>query len=426
LRGPIVVGGRAIAKSIPTKDTLKYLRIYPGGPIYAPLTGYFSLTIGATGLEQAENSILSGDSDKLFVRRLSDYFTGRTPQGGSVVLTINPAVQRAAWSALAGRRGAVVALNPQTGAILALVTAPSYDPSKLTTHDPRGIQRAFRSLLAQPDAPLLDRAISQTYPPGSTFKVVTAAAALSNGFRPSSMLDAPDQLSLPQTTHKLQNFQGETCDGGGRISLADALRVSCNTAFGALGLKLGAAHIRAQAEAFGINKSLSIGLPVATSRFPADIPPPQVAFSAIGQFSDAVTPLQMAMVAAAVGNHGVLMRPYLVAQERAPDATVLYTAKTKSLGQAITSDVAGELTAMMEGVVNSGTGTAAQVGGVAVAGKTGTAENVPGKRTHAWFICFAPAANPQVAIAVLVENGGIGGQVAAPIARQVLRAVLGR
>jgi peptidoglycan glycosyltransferase len=426
-RGPIVVAGHAVAESVKTNDTLKYLRVYPQGPLYAPVTGFYSLVYGATGIEHDENSILSGDSDQLFTRRLSDYFTGRTPQGGAVVLTLNPAAQRVAFDALAGHRGAVVALDPRTGAILTLVTQPSYDPSLLTTHNTTQIQAAWRRLQANADGPLLDRALNQTYPPGSTFKVVTTAAALSSGrFTPDSRLPAPHQLALPQTTHKLSNFQGETCGSGGSISLSDALRISCNTAYGALGLRLGAETIRKQAEAFGFGQSLSIPLPVAASRFPSDIPAPEVAFSAIGQYGDAVTPMQMAMVAAGIANGGVVMKPYLVARTLAPDLSVLSRTSPTELSRAVTPRVADELTTMMERVVTSGTGTAAQVPGVTVAGKTGTAENVPGKPTHAWFICFAPAQNPQVAVAVIVENGGVGGTAAAPIAQRVLRTLLHR
>jgi peptidoglycan glycosyltransferase len=425
-RGPIVVAGRAIARSVRTHDAFKYLRTYPGGPLYAPVTGYYSLTVGATGIEQAENDVLSGDSDSLFIHRLSDYFTGRQPQGGEVDLTINAQAQQAAYSALSGHRGAAVALDPRTGAILALVSTPSFNPTPLTTHSGRGIERAYKQLLADPASPLLNRAISQTYPPGSTFKVVTAAAALSSGrFTPQSKLPAPGQLKLPQTTHQLQNFQGEECGSSNQITLADALRVSCNTAFGALGLRLGASAIKKQAEAFGFGKSLDIPIPVAQSAFPGHIPAPQVAFSAIGQFSDAVTPLQMAMVAAGVADHGVVMAPYLVAKTLAPDLSTLSTANPHEFSRAMSPRVANELTQMMEGVVASGTGVGAQIPGVTVAGKTGTAENQPGQPTHAWFIAFAPAQNPRVAVAVLVEHGGVGGQTAAPIAKQIMQAVLG-
>jgi penicillin-binding protein A len=425
-RGPIVVNGHAVAVSKPSHDQYKYLRTYPGGPVYAPITGYYSLRVGATGIEQAENDILSGSSDKLFVKRLSDYFTGRTPQGGAVELTIDDKVQQTAYNAMSGKKGAVVVLDVRTGKILAMVSTPSYDPTPLAVHDPAAIQRAYNTLLHDPSSPLLNRAISQTYPPGSTFKVITAAAALSSGkFNPQSQIPAPNQLTLPETTHKLQNFQGETCPGGGHISLSDALRVSCNTAFGWLGMRVGPSALKQQADAFGFDKSLSVPMATAASRFPGDAPPPQVAFSAIGQFSDAVTPLQMAMVAAAIGNGGVVMQPYLVNKTLAPDLTTLSTTQPKELGRAVSPQVASELTQMMEGVVTSGTGTAAQIPGVAVAGKTGTAENVPGQPTHAWFIAFAPAQRPRIAVAVIVEHGGVGGVTAAPIAKQVLQAALG-
>lgn len=424
-RGAIVVDGHAVALSKRVHDVYKYLRTYPGGPAYAPITGYYSFENGATGIENAENEILSGDSDKLFVRRISDYFTGRTPQGGSVILTISDKAQQAAYQALAGKRGAVVALNPSTGAILALATSPSYNPDQLATHNFAAAGRAYTRLNRASGAPLLDRAIQQTYPPGSTFKVITAAAALESGrFTPTSQLKAPNQLQLPQTTHTLQNFQGEECNGGQPISLFDALRISCNTAFGGLGLQLGQSTIRRQAEAFGFGSSLSIPMGVAHSVFPDNLSPPEVAFAAIGQDSDAVTPLQMAMVAAGVANGGVVMQPYLVAKTEAPDLSTLSTATPHELGRAVNPGVAAELTRMMQAVVSSGTGTAAQIPGVSVAGKTGTAENQPGQPTHAWFIGFAPAQHPQVAVAVLVEHGGVGGVTSAPIARQVMQAVL--
>jgi len=426
-RGPIVVGRSSVARSVPTNDALKYLRIYPSGPVYAPVTGWYSLTYQYSGIEQAENDILSGDSDLLFARHLSDVFTGRKPQGGAVVLTLDPKVQQAAYAALGGRRGAVVALDPRTGAILAMVSSPSYDPSRISTHNQTANVRAWNAYMRDPDQPMLNRAISQTYPPGSTFKVVTTAAALSSGrYTPSTTIPAPNALSFNDSNRKLHNFQGETCSGGGRMTLADALRVSCNTAYGALGIALGSSALQSQAQAFGIGHSLTIPLHVATSRFVAEQGQALTADSAIGQASDAVTPLQMAMVAAGVANGGVVMKPYLVAQERAPDSSVVGQAHPQELGRAISPSVAAELTSMMERVVTNGTGTAAQIPGVTVAGKTGTAENVPGRPTHAWFICFAPAQDPQVAVAVVVENGGTGGVTSAPIARRVLSAALSR
>ena len=426
-RGPIVVGATAVGKSVATNGTLKYLRVYPQGPLYAPVTGWYSLTYGFSGIEQAENSILAGDSDQLFVKRLSDVFTGRKPQGGAVVLTLDPRAQRAAYDALAGKRGAVVALNPKTGAILALVSTPSYDPSRISTHDQAANAAAWNAYMHDPAEPMLDRAISQTYPPGSTFKVITTAAALSTGrYNPSTQIPAPNALTFNDSNRKLHNFQGETCSGGAKMTLADALRVSCNTAYGELGIALGSDALRSQAQAFGFGDKLTIPMRVAQSRFVAQSGQALTADSAIGQASDSVTPLQMAMVAAGVANGGVVMRPYLVAQERAPDSSVVSETHPQQLGRAVSPQVAAELTSMMEGVVQGGTGKAAQIPGVAVAGKTGTAENVPGKPTHAWFICFAPAQDPQVAVAVIVENGGTGGVAAAPIARAVMQAVLSR
>jgi peptidoglycan glycosyltransferase len=433
-RGPIVVGGNDVARSVKTHDALKYLRTYPDGPSYAPVTGYYSLVYGATGIEQATDRILSGSDDRLFFNRISDEITGHTPQGGSVDLTIDPAAQRAAYDGLSGapsfrgvRAGAVVALNPQTGAVLALASYPSYDPSVLTSHNSRQDVSAWKQLTHTPGGPLLNRAVNQAYPPGSTFKVITAAAALSSGkYTPNTVIPAPNQLTFPNTTHTMSNFAGETCPGGGSISLSEALKVSCNTAFGGLGDKVGAAAIAAQTKAFGFGSNLTIPLGVSTSRYVRSNDASLLADSAIGQYSDAVTPLQMAMVASGIANHGVVMKPYLVQDTKAPDTTVLTRTSPRPLGQAVSSNVAGELTTMMERVVNEsgGTGTAAAIPGITVAGKTGTAENVPGQPTHAWFISFAPANDPKIAVAVLVEHGGVGGTAAAPIAKSVMCAVL--
>ena len=425
-RGPIVVGKTAVAESIATKDALKYLRVYPQGPMFAPVTGYYSLTYGFTAVEQAENSVLAGDSDKLFVKRLSDVFTGRQPQGGAVVLTINPKAQQVAYNALAGKRGAVVALDPRTGAILALVSTPSYDPTRISTHSSANNTQWWNRYLHDPAQPLLDRAISQTYPPGSTFKVITTAAALSSGkYNPDTVIPAPNKLTFPNGK-PLSNFAGETCSPSQHMSLRDALRMSCNTAYAKLGIAVGSSAIVQQAQAFGFGSSFRIPMITARSNVPLERDAPFVAQEAIGQHDDAVTPLQMAMVAAGIANHGVVMKPYLVSQERAPDSSVIGQTQPQTLGRAVSDAVAGQLTSMMQAVVQSGTGTAAQIPGIAVAGKTGTAQH-GGPAPYTWFIAFAPAADPQVAVAVVVENTdprGTGGTVAAPIAKQVMEAIL--
>ena len=438
LRGPIVLGTgkarQAVAASRATTDNLKYLRTYPGGAVYAPVTGFASLVYGRTGIERTEDEVLSGSDDRLFVRRLSDYVTGRQIAGGSIVLTLQRAAQQAAYDGLAGKVGAVVALDPRTGAVLAMASRPSYDPSGLSSHDPAAIRSAYKTLIADDKDPLVNRAVERTYPPGSTFKVITTAAALATGrYTAATRIPSPTVLDLPQTTATLKNFGGEKCGDGRTSTLADALRISCNTAYGALGLTLGQEAVRKQAQAFGFgDTSLSLPQPVADSVYPDTLTPPQVAQAAIGQFDVRVTPLQMAMVAAGVANGGEVMRPYLVQEVQAPDLTRLDVATPRRYSRAVSASVAAQLTTMMEGVVSNGTGTAAQIPGVQVAGKTGTAQHGPGAAPHAWFIGFAPAVDPQVAVAVLVEDGGnagseaTGGKVAAPIARAVMRAVLGR
>lgn len=430
-RGAIVAGGSAVARSVETKDRLKYLRTYPGGPAYAPVTGFYSLVYGSTGLERHEDDVLSGEDDRLVVRRISDLISGRAPRGGTVVLTLNRAAQEAAVRALGARRGAVVALDPRTGAVLAMVSSPSFDPAVLSSHSPADIRAAYKRLSEDAGAPLVNRAVARTYPPGSVFKIVTAAAALSSDrFDPDTRIPSPTSLVLPLTTRPLRNFGGGSCGDGQTTTLAEALRISCNTAFAQLGLDLGDDALRTQSEAFGIGRELDIPMPVARSAFPDDPDAPQTALSAIGQFDVRLTPLQAALVAAGVANDGRVMKPYLLAELQGPDLRRLSRTEPKVLSTAVSREVADELTSMMELVVASGSGVAAQIPGVRVAGKTGTAQHGEGTDPHAWFAGFAPADDPRVAVAVVVEDGGdagseaTGGRVAAPIARAVMAAVL--
>lgn len=427
-RGPISASdGTVLAQSVPAEGPYAFQRTYPGGSDWAHVTGYFSTVYGASGIELAENRLLSGTSDQLFYRRVSDLLTGADPAGASVELTLDPEVQQAAEDALGDRTGAVVALDPSTGRVLAMVSRPTYDPDRLAGLDRSDVVAAWEDLTSDPDRPLVNRAVGgDLYPPGSVFKLVTAAAALESGsYTPDSVLDAPDVLDLPQTDADLPNAGGESCSPTGEASLADALRVSCNTAFGSLGLALGGQALRDQAEAFGFGRDLSIPLPVTPSSVPEDLTPPQVAQSAIGQYDVRVTPLQVAMVAAAIANDGVVMEPQMISAVRDADLSVIERPEPREIGRAVSEETADELTQMMELVVDEGTGTAAQIPGVDVAGKTGTAEHGDGSEdTHAWFASFAPADDPQVAVAVLVENGGSGGGTAAPVARQVMEAVV--
>lgn len=430
-RGSIIVGGDEVARSVATDDALKYLRRYPQDSLYAHVTGYYSVVSGATGIERAENDVLSGSSLQVVGSQLTRYLTGGSVVGASVLLTLDPAAQKAAQDGLAGMTGAVVAIEPATGRILAMASSPGFDPNRLATHDASQARAAYQELLADDGQPLLNRAIRQKYPPGSVFKLVTMAAALSSGdYELDTRVASPTELDLPLTSNTLKNFAGESCGDGQTTTLFDALRISCNTAFGQLGLDLGADALRAQADKFGLDADLTIPLDVSRSTFPADPDLPQTALSAIGQFDVALTPLQVAMIAAGIANNGVVMKPYLVQEVLSPDLTTLSQAEPTELSTAVSPEVAAKLKLAMVGVVESGTGTAARIPGISVAGKTGTAQHGAGQPPHAWFAGLAPAEDPRVAVAVIVEDGGsagseaTGGRVAAPIAKAVMAAVL--
>lgn len=449
-RGPIVVGGEAVAASVPVDDRFGYQRIYGGGDpqraqMFAPVTGFYSVTGNIAGVEASKDSYLSGQADSLWLDRLQNLITGEEVKGSSVVLTIDPAAQQAAWDALGDRKGAVVAIEPSTGKILALVSRPTFDPNQLAVHDSGAAGQAYEALANtvlptatldgsaknSPYGPLTNRATEATFFPGSTFKLVTAAAALESGrLTPDSQIPAPDTYQLPGTTGApMRNFGGESCSRSGQMSLLDALRISCNTAFAQLGADLGEDTLREQAEAFGFNSSVQIPFDTGTSTFDPDMSPDIVAQTGIGQRGVKATPLQMAMVASAIANDGVLMEPYLVDQIQDSDLAVVEETTPKRLKTSVTPSTAEALTRMMLAVVEDGSGEAAKINGVAVAGKTGTAEDDPRQPTL-WFTAFAPAEAPQVAVAVVLENGGessnetTGGRLAAPIAKKVIEAVL--
>jgi peptidoglycan glycosyltransferase len=432
-RGPIVVAGAAVASSTAVDDPFRYQRQYSDGDLYSAVTGFYSVANGATGLEKAENDVLTGRGDQLFFSRVRDLLTGHSPEGAAVETTILPAAQQAARDALGDQQGAVVAIEPSTGKILALVSTPGFDPNALAVHDTAAAGAAYQQLADADGNPLRSNATQERYAPGSTFKLITAATALASGqYTADTQVASPRELPLPGTTASIENFGGASC-GGDTVSLADALRVSCNTAFAQLGMDLGDDAIRAQAEKFGFgDSSLTVPLPVVESVFPADLGDPETAQSAIGQRDVQATPLQMAMVAAGIANDGVVMRPYLVQTVRAADLSVVSEASPRVYSTAMTPADAAALQQMMVGVVEHGTGTAAKISGVEVAGKTGTAQTTEGAAPHAWFAAFAPASAPKVAVAVLVEHGGslgneaTGGAVAAPIAKAVIQAVLGQ
>jgi peptidoglycan glycosyltransferase len=441
-RGQISASGQILAVSVPTDDRYKYLRTYPpaatapSSPLaYAPATGFYSLQYGSTGLERSEDAILNGSDNRLFGRRFFDLFSGRDPRGGNVVTTLNPAMQQVAYDQMTdkGYNGAVVAIEPSTGKILTMVSTPSYDPNLLASHDGAQVTQAWDELSADPDMPMLNRAVSQTYPPGSTFKVLVTAAALSNGVSPDDQFTAAPQITLPDTATTLENYAGSTCGSGPTASLREAFARSCNTAFVELGIKTGASALADTAAAFGVGPNTpGVPIPVADSTIGSIPDDAALGQTSIGQRDVAFTPLQDAVMAATVANGGLRMEPHMVQQLQSPDLTALATTQPVAVEQAITPEVAATLTQLMIGSENF-TGGTGQIPGVQIASKTGTAEHGTDPRNtppHALYIAFAPADNPKIAVAVVVEDGGdralaaTGGSVAAPIGRAVIAAGL--
>jgi penicillin-binding protein A len=443
-RGSIIADGTGgpttIAESLPAKASTTgntiYQRHYPDGAMYAPITGYDSI-YGATGVESAYQKDLEGTAPNLAVHNLISLLTGKAKQGASVYLTVSPKAQQAAYQALQqeGRQAGVVALNPSTGAILAMASYPSYNPNLLTTFDGAQLNKVDKQLLTDPSQPLLNRAINQTYPPGSSFKIVAGSAGFSTGkvAGPQATVSAPQPLRLPNGNF-LNNDGDETCFGG-HPQVIQAFYLSCNTAFANIGIKVGGPTLQSYANKFGWNDaSLTIPMQVSPSVIPKVTDPSFTAMSSIGQYNDQVTPLQEAMDAAAIANHGTLMKPYLLKDVQAPDLTTLASTTPSVLSQAVTPTVASEVGSMMVQVTQNQDGTAYQTAGppavgsgLVIAGKTGTAENtVSGAGLDdAVFTCYAPANNPQIAVGVIVKGGGFGADAAAPIAVKIIEAYLG-
>ncbi len=461
-RGQITAaGGVVLARSDPSEDSYRYQRVYPTDPAaYAGLTGYYSLNYGPTRMEAAQDDLLSGDSADLIVDRVGDFLTGRDPRGGNVELTINPTVQKAAYQALVDAEvvGSVVAIRPSTGEILAMASTPSFDPNVLASHNEATQRAEFNTLFSPADpsapSPVTNRALDDTLPPGSTFKLVVAAAALSQGaaYNPQTPLTSAGSITLPSTDGvQLRNYNRGNCAGSSSdVTMTVALAHSCNTAFADLGMQLGGDAIRRQAAAFGIDdtrftvglvdgKKSTGGLVVQGSRLGDMADAAAVAQSSIGQRDVALTPMQTAMIAATIANGGVRMQPYLIARTTAPDLSELSAAVPTVANQtAVSAEVAGDLTAMMKEseqitLANAG-GTPIQ--GVTIASKTGTAEHgvnpsdTKANPPYVSYSAFAPADAPQVAVVVFIESGAnvgadaTGGVVAGPIGRQVIAAAL--
>lgn len=438
-RGSIIAGDQQIAYSEETEGTLKYLRRYDPPDLYSHLVGYYSLVYGRAGLEGRLNEQLIGTPTALLAENLADLLGQRDPVGNTVRLTVVPEVQQAAASALDGRPGAVVALDPSTGAVLAEYAYPTFDPNPLSGHDPDEIRAYWDEVSGDEREPMAARTRQRRYQPGSAMKVIVAAAALERGIAPDTSFEDTDSFTPPQTDRPIRNFGRGTCAGGGSITLEEAFEVSCNVTFAKLGVDIGDSDLIEQAEAFGFNRDLPYLLPSVPSVIPDQLDPPATAQSAIGARDVQATPMNMAMIAASIANDGVLMRPYVVEEildpsgrrVRGPDGGPWV--ETRHTAQAVSQETARALERMMVRVVEDGTGTNAQISGAQVGGKTGTADPGEGLASTVWFLGFAStgdgADDRQVAVAVVVpgaDEGATGGGVAAPIARQVMEAALDR
>jgi len=433
-RGSIIAGGSVIAESVPSDDDYKFQRVYRNPLVWAPVTGYFTLNQGLSGIEGAMNNYLSGTSGSQFLQQLRSLLTGERVRGANVNLSIDPVVQQAAYDALAesGYAGAIIVTEPSTGRVLGMVSTPSFDPQPLASHDTDQVINTYEALLGDSNDPLINRTISgDLNPPGSTFKLVVLAAALESGkWTPDSELPNPIEFQLPGSDNVVRNSGGGACGSGETVTLRDALRISCNIPFAELGLQLGRKAILDQAKRFGFNSTFDIPLSVEASYFPPVMDDPQTALSSFGQFDVRATPLQMALVSAAIANGGVVMYPNMVDSVVASDGQILTAPTPVEYGRAMSAETAAAIVTMMVQGVSNGAATNAKIEGVTVAGKTGTAENGEGEPYTLWFTGFAPAEAPRYAITVLIEDGGGLGQqgygnlIAAPLARHVLEAVL--
>src|SRR5215471_14784656 len=432
-RGDIVTSdGVRVASTKPSSDFYKFQRVYPNGPLYAPVTGYDTI-YSTSGVEHAQDALLSGNGSQLAFRNFIDMITNKPQKGATVQLTINSKAQQAAYAGLqqilkgTSRVGGVVALNP------------SYDPNLLAIHDSAQLNKNDQALLRKSPSPLLNNATQTTLPPGSTFKIVTSASWFTQDIRrtTNSMVDSPQVLTLPQTTNKLHNDNGEVCGNAGasgQTTIIWAFSQSCDTTIGKLGMDLGGGALKNMTDKFGMNNpNLDIpGVTVAPSQYLVPPSLPLTAYSAIGQFSDTVTPLQEAMLSATIANNGTLMKPYLIQQVTASDLAVVQSTQSSVLSRPVSPAVANNVKQMMVAVVQQPQGTAFafnanNTNGIQIAGKTGTAQNLlngASPNPDAVFTAFAPADNPKIAVGVIVQGGGYGAAAAAPIAVAVINAYL--
>ncbi len=430
-RGDILTaGGVVVAESRKVNDPYKYLRVYPEGPLFADVTGFDSIIYGVSGLEYTYNSYLSAHTSA--VHNLSQLLSSHTVTD-NVILTVSNRLQQVAAAALGNRKGAVVAINPKTGAVLAMYSSPSYNPNLLASHNEATERAAWASYNDSPSQPMLARAYRQIYPPGSTFKMVTSSAVYDHD---PSLATTPipymTEMPLPDSNKLLANYDHELCGG----TIYTLFEVSCDTGFGTIGLRLGAANLVEQADAYGFNKVPPFDLPAVASQFPPASSftqdPPALAYSAIGQQNVRASALQMALVASAIANGGVIMTPHVMAEIRSSDGRLVKVYKPHPWLRATPPSTAAAVKHLMVGVVEGRLGTAYGIfpASVDAAAKTGTAQNAPGQCCTNWLAAMAPASNPAVVVVAVVPfqpglpSGPTGAAVAGPVVRQVLLSAL--
>lgn len=427
LRGTILVESNPIASSFEVDDNFRYQRQYES-EVYSHLTGYFSLFQGSTGIEREMSNFLSGQSSAQFFDQINAVLSGTPISGANVELTIDGDLQQEAWDALGNNKGSVIAIDPKSGEIKALVSKPGFDANLLASHSFSSSSSAYEELLTDPDDPLINRSISgDQYHPGSVFKMVVAAAAFESGrFDPDSEFENPDFLRLPGSFSRIQNANDSTCGEGETVTLRTAFVKSCNIPFAELGMQLGADELRVQSELFGFGRSVDIPMPVSASIFPEDLNEAQTALVSFGQYDLRSTPMQMAMVTSAIANQGIIYSPQLIDRVVSNNLELLSDPAPQVFGSPISQSTAGLLTQMMFESVEVGAAGNAKIPGMAVAGKTGTAENGLGEPYTYWFTGFAPAENPELVVTVVVEGvdqSATGNSLAAPIGRKLLESV---
>jgi peptidoglycan glycosyltransferase len=424
-------GDQKIAHSEGTNDSFGLQRVFANSPVYSPITGFFSVSSWVDrGVELAMNDELTGEISQLATQKFANFLTNKPNPSADVMLTIDADLQEVSYQALealGGKKGAVVAIEPKTGRILALASYPTYDANDLAVHDTKAANDAYQKAADDDAHPMRNRATGEIYPPGSTFKLITTAAALESGdYEPETIVDSPKTYRLPGTDVELPNSDGASCRSDGHESLKRALEVSCNTAFAIIGNKLGNATMSKYAKAFGIGDEFNIAgdnFPAAISKFPDRATPDRLALASIGQGDVSLTPLQDCMISATIANKGVLLRPRIIDDVRS-DSKILKTYTSSVYQQSIKTETAEKLAQMMYGNVANGVANGAAIAGVKVAGKTGTAENDPKLPPHAWFTGFAPLDDPKIAVSVFIENGESGGANAATLAAKVMKAYL--